>query len=96
MVIVISQAKVGVHPMSHPHAPGKLNPPENPAPKVPYSKSCEEDLRFFKSGYTGYLPRSRDYFAVGLTQMSNSGEGFYKNLFYFRQIIIYFWFYILI
>ena len=82
--------------MSHPHAPGKLNPPENPAPKVPYSKSCEEDLRFFKSGYTGYLPRSRDYFAVGLTQMSNSGEVFYKNLFYFRQIIIYFWFYILI
>jgi len=69
---VRSMSAQGVHPMSHPHAPGKLNPPENPAPKVPYSKSCEEDLRFFKSGYTGYLPRSRDYFAVGLTQMSNS------------------------
>lgn len=60
------------HPMAHPHAPGKLNKKENKNSSKPYFMDQDDQLRFFKSGYTGYLPRSRDYFAVGLTQMSNS------------------------
>jgi len=63
---------LGTHPMAHPHAPGKLNPKEIKPLNKPYFMDNSNQLRFFKSGYTGYLPRSRDYFAVGLTQMSNS------------------------
>jgi len=37
----------------------------------PYFMDSGNKLRFFKSGYTGYLPRSRDFFAQGLTQTSN-------------------------
>ena len=73
------------HPMAHPHAPGKLNKKENKNSSKPYFMDQDDQLRFFKSGYTGYLPRSRDYFAVGLTQMSNSGKSkifvFYISLY---------------
>jgi len=62
------------HPMASPHAPGKLNPREISKCNKPYFMENGNELRFFKSGYTGYLPRSRDYIAVGLTQMSNSGK----------------------
>lgn len=66
--------------MAHPHAPGKLNPAEIVQNNRPYFMDGKNENRFFKSGYTGYLPRSRDYFAVGLTTMSSSGDSLFFNL----------------
>lgn len=59
------------HPMLKPHTIEDDFWTPKPIQK-PYFMERDNHLRFFKSGYTGYLPRSRDYFAQGLTQKSNS------------------------
>jgi len=63
--------RVDQHPMLKPHEVKDDYWTPKPIPK-PYFMDSENNLRFFKSGYTGYLPRSRDYFAQGLTTKSNS------------------------
>lgn len=57
------------HPMSHPH----LNAPQAPSnTQKSYFMSQTDPERYHKSGYTGYLPRSRDFYAAGLSTVSTS------------------------
>ena len=59
------------HPMSHPH----LNAPQAPSnTQKSYFMSQTNPERYHKSGYTGYLPRSRDFYAAGLSTVSTSGR----------------------